>query len=438
MRILLGVHHFLPAYRGGAEGQAYRMAKLLRARGHDVKVVCVERIDAGPAGGLEWVEDTYDGIPVRRLFFDLSTAPDRWRWEYDNPWVGDHLRALFTDEKFDVCHLVGGYLMTGRTLLEAYAAGIPSVVTLTDFWWLCPRIIMLRNDGHLSTTPIDARRCVRCLAEGRRRYRLPGRFAPAIMDFYWSLHTRQIGAVEARMQFLQDALQHASAIIAPSTFLATTYGEAGVDCSNMLLCRQGQAITGSEEARAVEPRGPGLRVAYTGQIAEIKGLHVLFDAARRMPDAPISVRIYGDANRAPEYTARLRRLQQGDARLEFAGAYSRPEELTQILAETDVLVVPSVWYENSPNTILEAFVYRIPVIASNLGGMAELVQDGVNGLLFTPGSAADLARQLQRLLDEPDLLPALRRGIGPVKTLDEEVDELEALYDSLYAGAHSV
>jgi glycosyltransferase involved in cell wall biosynthesis len=95
------------------------------------------------------------------------------------------------------------------------------------------------------------------------------------------------------------------------------------------------------------------------------------------------------------------------------------------------LVVPSLWYENSPNVILEAFAHGTPVIASNHGGLSELVQDGRNGLLFPPGDAASLGRQLQQLLDEPDLLPRLRLGIPPVRSMAEELDALEELYRSV-------
>jgi glycosyltransferase involved in cell wall biosynthesis len=171
----------------------------------------------------------------------------------------------------------------------------------------------------------------------------------------------------------------------------------------------------------------GLRVGYVGQIARHKGVHVLFEAARQMPDASLSVRAYGDTTSFPEYTARLRRLIAGDERLELAGVY-RPQRLSQVLRELDVIVVPSLWYENSPNVILEAFGHRTPVVASNLGGMAELVRDGENGLLFAPGDAEGLARQLRRLLDDPRVLPALRTGIGLVKSVAQEMDELEEIY----------
>lgn len=96
-----------------------------------------------------------------------------------------------------------------------------------------------------------------------------------------------------------------------------------------------------------------------------------------------------------------------------------------------MIVVPSIWYENSPLTILEAHAAGRPVICSRLGGMVELVQDEVDGLLFTPNDDRDLARQLQRLRTEPGLLERLRDGIQPPRTFADELKEMLQHYTTL-------
>jgi glycosyltransferase involved in cell wall biosynthesis len=148
---------------------------------------------------------------------------------------------------------------------------------------------------------------------------------------------------------------------------------------------------------------------------------------RQMPGAPLTVQVFGDTGHFPGYAERIRQLCAGDRRIELAGVYGR-QEVSRVLRGLDVVVVPSLWYENSPNVILEAFAHHIPVIASDLGGMAELVNEGENGLLFKPGDPDSLAGQLRRLLEDPRLLPKLRTGIGPVKNLTQEIDELEEIY----------
>ena len=97
--------------------------------------------------------------------------------------------------------------------------------------------------------------------------------------------------------------------------------------------------------------------------------------------------------------------------------------------------MPSVWPENSPLVVLEAFLAGLPVVAARIGGIPELVSDGTNGLLFHPGDADDLARVLARLVNEPELLPTLRRGIPSVRTIDDDIGATRRLYEAQLATA---
>jgi glycosyltransferase involved in cell wall biosynthesis len=335
----------------------------------------------------------------------------------------------------DVFHLISGYLMSGRALRVAHQLDIPTVLTLTDFWFLCPRITLLRSNGQLCTPPFDAVTCARCLGEERRRYRIPGRIAPALMDAFWRVRKGLVAQVQARMTFLQETLNRVDAIISPSQFLRNLFIRAGVAPERIIFSRQGRDFPALTPDLLEKTPSAYLRVGYMGQIAPHKGVHTLFEAVRRMPEAALTVKAYGDDSHFPGYTRRLRRIAKIDERLTLAGTY-RCTDVSQVLRELDVIVVPSVWYENSPNVILEAFAHRTPVVASDLGGMVELVRDGGNGLLFAPSNAHDLARQLERLLKDPGLLPALRAGISPVKSMVQEMDELEETYRSVTDSGH--
>jgi glycosyltransferase involved in cell wall biosynthesis len=172
-----------------------------------------------------------------------------------------------------------------------------------------------------------------------------------------------------------------------------------------------------------------LRFSYFGQIFWHKGVHLLLEAIKELPGLPLTCHIYGELSAFPDYADRLRRLAARDRRVRFEGFYENREKLSQAIADTDAVVLPSLWYENSPNVILDAFSHRVPVIASNLGGQSELVQHGINGLLFTRNDPANLAEQIHRLVTDPDLLSRLREGIGPVRSIGEEVLELEGIYE---------
>jgi len=433
MKIIIAVHHFPPHYTGGAEWEAFHMAAALQSRGHSVKVVCVENVNQGSTASVGWVDETYEGIPVRRLSFNRALIPDPIQWEYDNPWIGQHFDHLFDEFKPDIFHLISGYLMSGRPIWSAQAHGIPSVVSLEDFWFLCPRITMLRSDGKLSTLPIDPFVCAACLAGEKRRFKLLNQVAPAVMQSFWHLQKSKAQGIDARSKFLHKTLHQADRLIVRSKFLCNTYIKAGAPSEKMVFSRQGLDLPTLPFYEMKPTVNQPLRVGYLGQIATHKGIHVLLEAVRRIPAAWLEVKIYGNAERFPNYTAQLKRIIADDKRISLAGSYNGYEDEIRVLRNLDVVVVPSLWYENSPNVILEAFSQRVPVIVSNLGGMAEMVKHEENGLVFEVGSPEDLARQLQRLCLEPGLQPRLKAGIGPVKSISEEIDELELVYQNMVA-----
>jgi glycosyltransferase involved in cell wall biosynthesis len=118
----------------------------------------------------------------------------------------------------------------------------------------------------------------------------------------------------------------------------------------------------------------------------------------------------------------------------FHGAFPH-EKLGEMLSGLDVLIVPSLWHENNPRVIQEAFACKIPVIASDVGGISEFVQHEVNGLLFERGNVNDLQKQLRCVVREPRLLERLQSGIPFVKLIEDEVSEFEAIYKTLIPSA---
>jgi glycosyltransferase involved in cell wall biosynthesis len=428
MKILLAVHHFLPSFKGGAEWEAFRIAKSLTDCGHKVQVICVESISDKESKPLRWVDDDFKGLKVRRLYMDLSAAPDPRVWEYDNQWIGEQLRSLIKTFEPDVFHLISGYLISGRSIMVAKQMDIPVVVSLMDYWFLCKRISMLRSDGQLSTLPFDAANCARCLGEERRSYRYLGEFLPKLSNIYWQHKNVDIDYVVNRHSFLMNTLNQADILICRSKFIQSMYEEAGINPERMLFSRQGLPLANSAQMISTKTPSSILRIGYLGQIAKLKGVHVLVDAFRLLQDLPLHLSIFGNMDAHPKYSSQLEINSHSDPRIEFSGIYSDSEELDRIYQSLDIVVVPSIWYENSPNVILEAFAHRTPVITSNLGGMAELVDDNKTGLLFKMGDAADLAKKIRTLSNNPELLAGMRKNISSVKTHEEEMDELIGVY----------
>jgi glycosyltransferase involved in cell wall biosynthesis len=432
MKIVLPVHHFPPRYSAGAELYTFRLARWLQAHGHQVEVVCVEAIDRGGPGELQVVEDRYEGIAVQRLSFDMVRAND-YRWSYDNPLLREWFAAYLAARQPDIVHCQAGYLIGAAPLHAAVAAGIPTVLTLHDYWFLCPRITLQRGDGALcETIPADPAGCAWCMRLESRRYRLPdqisyglaGRAAQALA---LSGARREIAD---RRVYLLPALALPGAVIAPSRFLAERYAPF-VAPDRLHISRYGLDLAPFQSRHRPQPDGT-LRIGFTGQIAPHKGVHLLVEALRALQTRgrPVELHIYGGLEARPDYVARLRRLAGDDRRIQLHGRFEN-SRVAEILMGLDVAVVPSIWYENSPLAIMEAHAAGTPVVTAALGGMAELVRDGVDGLHFKAVDSADLTRQLQRLLDEPELLLSLRSGVTMPRDIEDEMLQLVAIYQRL-------
>jgi glycosyltransferase involved in cell wall biosynthesis len=444
VRITIAVHGFPPTFAAGAELRSSRMANWLLSKGHEVRVICVEALDH--PGEFTFVDDEWAGIPVRRLFFNFEKAPSELRWHFFNPWIGEQVEQYLLKFNSQVMHLISGYLMSASTLKAAQKLDIPTIVTLTDFWFLCPRITLWRSNDSLCDGPEGALKCVRCLQESHRRYRLPMRVAPKLVNYAWRWLEKypavgrgldlpnKLTAIKERQSVLQEALNSVDVVICPSRFLRKVFIQNGVNPSRLVFARQGVDLSEKDLPRRRDDRRK-LRIGYLGSLAKHKGVHVLFRAFQQVKSGDLGpeLHVYGDLGQFPKYVSQLNHLRKDNERIILAGRFER-HRLWQVLADLDVIVVPSIWYENSPNTILEAFAAKVPVVASNLGGMAELVEHKVNGLLFTAGDANDLANQLQQLVDNRELLPQLRAGIRPVRSIEEEMQNLIRIYAGAFKG----
>lgn len=439
MKVVLPVHHFPPRYNAGAELYTFRLARWLLARGHAVEVVCVEAIDRGRSDALEVEADHYDGIPVWRLSFNLIAAPDRRRMDYENPLLNGWFRQYLERTRPDLVHFQAGYLIGAAPLQAAVAAGLKTILTLHDYWFLCPRITLQRGDGSLcETIPADPAGCAWCRCQEQRRYRVTDQVSAGLIGRALQSTVLRSAAeiVAGRRAALLPALALPDVVIAPSQFLADRFAPY-VPAERLVVSRYGLDLVPFQAVQR-PPADGTLRIGFIGQVARHKGVHLLIEAFRQI-DArgrPIALHIYGGLERNPQYVSELRRLASHDPRIYFEGRFEN-SRVAEILKGLDLTVVPSTWYENSPLAIMESQAAGTPVLTAALGGMAELVHDGVDGLHFTPSDSADLARQLQRIIDEPGLLPSLRASIVAPRSIDDEMEQVLTIYAGVCAGAGS-
>jgi glycosyltransferase involved in cell wall biosynthesis len=445
MKICIATHHFPPKYLAGAELYAYRLARNLLSMGHEVEVVTIESITQGELTPKDHT-DVYDSIPVHRLFSNFSLAERTFPLFYRNPYLGKWFKEYFSKYRPDILHVNSGYLLGGTVLEEAHSMGIPTALTLHEYWFQCPLHTLLRTNGEVCDKPVPPARCKWCLMSKKRRYRildnkLHGQIGNAYVKMSsspllksWTSRDMDIDEIIDRRAYLSEVFQKVDLVISPSKFLIDKMEEYGFHHPRLIQLPYGLENIPTE---IVKPyRKPNtLRVGYLGRISPEKGVDLLFEALKKIPGNNISLNVYGHINVEESYHQLLVKMAKKDQRIHFYGRYN-PAELTDILSTLDVTVAPSRWYENRPGTILEAFAHRTPVIASNLGGMIELIDHEVNGLLFNLNDADDLARQLVRLLNEPDLLAALEKGILPVPGMMDEIQQIEQYYRALVYPDH--
>lgn len=443
MRILYVTHLFLPRFSGGTEVLTFQVAREMQRRGHEVEVLaCEDWQGATPVAGTD---DVYEGVPVHRLKLNAAMGRDPLRAQYHFPAVEDYLLPRLRARRPDLVHAHHFGHVTTAVATAAYRLGIPVIFTATDFWLICPTSQLLRYDQSLCNGPTNIAKCAKCVATTYRRARPYRKLLGAVPEplFNFAAHhlapplaalgpARALASLVARAEWNRQVAQKFARMLVASRFMQEKFIENGLPAEKMELLGFGIDTTW---AANLPPRrlGSPLRIGFIAALAPHKGAHVLVEAFRRLHAASKArLDIYGRLDFAPPYGDELQAATRGVEGIRFRGSFPH-QEIARVLGEMDVLVIPSVWYENSPLVLLTALAARLPVIVSDMGGLTELVRDGESGLVVRAGDAEALAAALGRCLGEPELLPRLARAMPPVKSIETYADELLARYQSVRA-----
>jgi len=358
---------------------------------------------------------------------------------HDKELYTKHLRNFLLGVQPDIVHL-HHTMFFGYDILREIRNTLPSaaiVYTLHEFMPICHRQgQMLRTVDEHPCSEASPMRCHECF--------------PDISPQTFFL----------RKRFIQAQLSLVDLFLAPSDFLRQRYIDWGIPASKIRTEEYGRTPPEVGVA-APEPRGSRNHLSFFGQLTPFKGVKVLLEAMAILqePDRQASdpliralelaaggpsteessskarphVRIHGaNLDMQPgTFQNQVRDLlEQTRESVTLVGRYDH-SELPALMSGTDWVVVPSIWWENSPLVIQEAFHFGRPVICSDIGGMAEKVRANVNGLHFRAGSPESLAQTIAAAVDTPGLWERLRLGIDPVYSMDEHVGKLGEIYDEL-------
>ena len=446
MRILHAIHDFLPRHRAGSELYAYHLCRELAAR-HDVGVLCAELDPSRPQGAI--VRREVDGLPVFELI--NNWAFERFEDSYRSPLLGERVEGVLHEFRPDVLHVHNLLNLSLELPARARRRGIPVLATLHDYTLVCPsggqRVHVAEQHSCLR---IDPERCSRCFAQspfagtmalGRLAggARLPG----PLLSIARALRRRVPRAVAALgprppraaeptpeqiRQRLEAALRAADAIdlfVAPSQALADEYRRLGIPAAKLRVSDYGFPPLAAAKPRALDPRAP-LRIGFVGTLVWHKGVHVLLEAAAQLPREGFEILVFGSVETFPDYVNSLRRQAVG-LPVRFLGGFESADA-ADVYGRIDVLVVPSLWPENSPLVIHEAFQAGVPVVGARIGGIPELLRGGEAGLLVDAHSSADLARSLATLVASRERVAELAAALPPVKPIAQDASEWEELY----------
>jgi glycosyltransferase involved in cell wall biosynthesis len=377
MRVLICSNAYPPNFVGGAELMAHEQAKALAAIGHDVRVF------AGDPGSSRHrhsrMNGHYEGIPVCRI----ATTPEDYSPEFLNflhPVIDDHFKEILQDFRPDIVHCHNLMGLSAKIPLIARKNGIGSVCTLHDFWGFCLRNTAIRTDGMSCDDTTQCRSCLPRIHDGRRLH-VPMRF---------------------RKDFIAMALDQIDRFIAPSHYIARRYVWAGMPEDRLAVIPNGVDLARFQPIAETRDR-TSVEICYVGYLGTHKGVATLIDAFALLPrdGIPSTLQLIGEGPERDHYLARIYALGLQD-RVRVRGKIP-PSDMPQIYAQSDIVVLPSIWDENQPVCLMEAMAAGRPIIASRRGGIPELIGHGVNGFMFEAGNAPDLAVQLSKLIGSPQL-----------------------------------
>ncbi|HEX5069596.1 MAG TPA: glycosyltransferase [Vicinamibacterales bacterium] len=451
MRVLQVIHQFPPYSSQGSEVYCDHLSRCLREAGDDVRVFHVSNTDRRRPRRLERL--TLDGLPTYHCIDGAEYARVA---AWPNGFLRRQFQAVLDEFKPQVSHF-HNYLSLGDDLVTLARAAGAVLYTLHDYGLMCPNSLLLRSDGQLCGKASSDFFQDCCPELIRTAHHLPAALMTQIPPLarwrrYADQQTRPglrrvmrsgvriaesllgqpaVTDVAVKREFFlartRQIFRDANLFLAPSEFLRQRYISSGVPADRIVYLPNGMPHFARVDRT---PGGHRVRFGYIGALHAHKGIDLLLQAFEGLHEQA-ELHIHGSAFGSPISQSYWRRIQDAHgARVTFHGAYDN-RNIGAVLSSLDVVVVPSLWYENSPLTIQEAFIAGVPVITADQGGMAELVRHDVNGLLFRLGDREHLRAALRRVADEPALLERLRRNIPDVPDIARQAGLVRTYYEGV-------
>jgi glycosyltransferase involved in cell wall biosynthesis len=441
MKIVQAVGWYYPDSAGGTEIYVDALAKRLRAVGHDVAIA------APDAAHVAERRYEHDGIPVYR--YPIPAVPTRSEAQGSTIVRGaERFHRWIEEFRPDVAHF--HTFVTGLGLSEidaARATGARIIVTThaATLGFICARGTMMRMGAEPCDGLTEERKCAACMLQHRRVPKAAATMIASVPARVCDLLRRlpgRAGAAFSLRSFIRDQRRRQQRLLASvdrfvllTEWAAQTVLQNDASAAKVVVNRLGIAMRppAPKPGPDLRPTTAPIRLAYVGRFEPIKGIH---DFVRALTSLPAEVRFRADVI-GPVFTAaeqrvvdEVRKIIGDDPRIAIGPAVPHAG-VPRLLRDLDLLCCPSVVAEGGPTVAIEAHAVGTPVIGTRIGGLAELVTDGVNGRLVAPGDWRALASVIEMAARNPaDTIDCWRRLLPRARTFDEVTRD----YLSMYAG----
>lgn len=448
MKIIFVSHGFPPFSYGGGEVYAYNLAKELAKR-HEVFIFA--RVNDFKQEEYEIKKENLNGF---NLFFINNTLRKCFDFEltYKNNYIDQKFVQLLDEVKPDLVHIQHLLYLSSNLIKEIKQRHIPIIFTLHDYWLICPQGQLLKNDLTICCGK-NYFECTNCIIHQLSikknvlnyylffRSILPNSALQFIKNIYLNYakasfmnNKERLRKINKRLDYIREIIPQVDLFISPSHYLRNKFIEFGIPKEKIIFSQYGFNLDDFKNFKKI-PAG-NLRFAFIGNIMPSKGLHVLIKAFNQVNNN-VELKIYGQVNSYKGILANyLKQIRKSikNKNIKLMGSFEN-KDIFKILSEIDVLIVPSIWPENSPLVVQEAFAARMPVIASSVGGIPELIQDNLNGLLFNLNDSDNLYEKIKLVIGHPGILKSLEKNISPPKDIQSNALEIEQIYQCLVTNA---
>ena len=425
MKIALLTHKLKPPLMGGVDVYTDRLGRALGRLGHEVVYLAFD--SSGEGNQLVVQEDRHhDGTAVHRILFAFDSLPKETFDTAYNPDMGRVTRQILAEERPDFIIILNFYMLTMATVEAAKSLGIPVAHVATDFVPVCRWGTFMRWDNRTCEVGESIQNCSTCFIS----HRPLGKAMSAVMEklpektvVQWAEKGYQLphplgltrpflnhtSIMKKRLDRIRPLRQQIDLVLVPTRFTEKTFIANGFNAEQIKFLPFG-VDTNNPLASVAKTKAEQVRFMFLGRLQPYKGLHLVLEAFNSLPNPNgATLTVYGAPDGHDAYFANLQQMMDANPNVRFAGLIP-PTELAGAFAEADIFLLPSTWHENSPLILLDALQSNTPVLASDIGGVSGIVAHNKNGLLFPREDAVALRQEMQRLIDQPELIPQLQAG----------------------------